>query len=57
VPPGGLVLLPAPFGTLQGVIGAVLQEANKLLQITEDGEDVASAGEAWVRASWAVWAG
>jgi hypothetical protein len=44
VPPGGLKLPLAPFGILQGVIGAVLQETNKLLEITEDVENVAPAG-------------
>jgi hypothetical protein len=44
VPPGGLKLPLAPFGVLQGVIDAVLQETNKLLEITEDVEDITMAG-------------
>jgi hypothetical protein len=34
MPLGGLELPPTSFGTVQGVIGAVLQEADEVLEIT-----------------------
>jgi len=43
VPPGCHAPPLTSFCTLQSVIGAVLQKANDLLEITEDMEDIAPA--------------
>ena len=45
MPLGTVQLLPAPLGVLEGAIGAILQIAAELLQVAEDVEDVAPAGD------------
>jgi len=44
VSPGSIELPLPPLGALQGIIGAIPQEANELLEIAENVENVAPAG-------------
>src|SRR3954467_13225409 len=45
MPLGPVKLVPAPLGVLQSAIGTIRQIADDLLEVTEDVEDVAPAGD------------